>query len=278
MTGRLTGKVALITGAARGQGRNHAVRLAREGASVILVDSCQATASLQYAGASRADLELTVTMVEEEGATAISAVVDIRDLDALAGVVNDAVDELGRLDIVLANAGIVDYQAEAAEMPQQAWRDVIDINLHGTYHTCRVAIPHLKAGGRGGSIVITNSVAGLAPFMNVAHYNTAKHGMVGLAKSLALELAEHRIRVNSIHPTQVNTPMADNMATYRLFRPDLEEPTQADFLEAARGLQALPTPWVEPDDITNAVLFLVSDDARFITGASLPIDAGALLK
>ena len=275
---RFTGKVVLVTGAARGQGRNHAIRFAEAGADVIAFDICEDIPGVPYPGPTQADLEQTVKEVESHGRRIVAARVDIRDLDALQSATDDAVAQLGRLDIVLCNAAIAAYEPEAATMPYENWRTMIDIDLNGTYHTCRVAIAHLKAGGRGGSIIITNSVAGLAPFMNVAHYNTAKHGLVGLAKSLALELGADSIRVNSIHPTQVNTPMADNMATYKLFRPDLDEPTQEQFLEAARGLQVLPTPWVEPDDITNAAMFLASDDARFITGASLPVDAGALLK
>lgn len=278
MNGRFTGKVVLVTGAARGQGRNHAIRFAEEGADVIAFDICEDIPGVPYAGATEADLERTAKEVEGRGRRIVTAKVDIRDLDALEAATDGAVAELGRLDVVLCNAAVVGYEPEAAAMPYENWRTLIDIDLNGTYHTCRVAVPHLKAGGQGGSIIITNSVAGLSPFMNVAHYNTAKHGLVGLAKSLALELGADSIRVNSIHPTQVNTPMADNMTTYKLFRPDLEEPTREQFLEAARGLQVLPTPWVEPDDITNAALFLASEDARFITGASLPVDAGALLK
>lgn len=278
MNSRFAGKVVLVTGAARGQGRNHAIRFAEEGADVIALDICEDIPGVPYAGATEADLEQTVKEVESRGRRVIAAKVDIRDLGALQAATDAAVAELGRLDVVLCNAAIVGYEPEAAAMPYENWRSMIDIDLNGTYHTCRATIPHLKQGGRGGSIIITNSVAGLAPFMNVAHYNTAKHGLVGLAKSLALELGAESIRVNSIHPTQVNTPMADNMTTYKLFRPDLEEPTQEQFLEVARGLQVLPTPWVEVDDITNAALFLASEDARFVTGASLPVDAGALLK
>ena len=278
MTGRLEGKVAFITGVARGQGRSHALTLAREGCDVIGVDICEDIPGVPYPGATRAELDETVTAVEALDRRILATVADVRDRDTMASVVDAGVAELGRLDIVAANAGIAAAPTDAAGMDYHVWQDMIDINLNGAYHTCRVAIPHIKNGGRGGAIVITSSVAGLHPFANIPHYVTAKHGTVGLAKSLALELGPESIRVNTIHPTQVATPMADNEATWRMFRPDLENPTHEDFLEAAQTIQTLPTPWVQPEDISNALLFLVSDDARFITGATLPVDAGALLK
>ncbi|MFD4195079.1 mycofactocin-coupled SDR family oxidoreductase [Amycolatopsis thermoflava] len=278
MVGRVEGKVAFITGAARGQGRAHAITLAREGADIIAVDICEDIPGVPYPGGTREELEETAKAVEALGKRVITSVTDVRDLPALTAVVDRGVAELGRLDIVAANAGIAAAPTTASGMDYSVWQDMIDINLNGAYHTCRAAIPHIQAGGRGGAIVITSSVAGLHPFANIPHYVTSKHGVVGLTKSLALELGPDNIRVNSIHPTQVATPMADNEATWRMFRPDLDNPTREDFLEAARTLQVLPTPWVEPEDIANALLFLVSDDARFITGVALPVDAGALLK
>ncbi|GAB3347660.1 mycofactocin-coupled SDR family oxidoreductase [Amycolatopsis echigonensis] len=278
MAGRVEGKVAFITGAARGQGRAHAVTLAREGADIIAVDICEDIPGVPYPGGTREELAETAKAVEALGKRIITAVADVRDLATLTAVVDEGVKELGRLDIVAANAGIAAAPTTASGMDYSVWQDMIDINLNGAYHTCRAAIPHIQAGGRGGAIVITSSVAGLHPFANIPHYVTSKHGVVGLTKSLALELGPENIRVNSIHPTQVATPMADNEATWRMFRPDLENPTQEDFLEAARTLQVLPTPWVQPEDIANALLFLVSDEARFITGVPLPVDAGALLK
>ncbi|MEV5302671.1 mycofactocin-coupled SDR family oxidoreductase [Amycolatopsis methanolica] len=278
MVGRVEGKVAFITGAARGQGRAHAITLAREGADIIAVDICEDIPGVPYPGGTREELEETAKAVEALGKRVITSVTDVRDLPALTAVVDRGVAEFGRLDIVAANAGIAAAPTTASGMDYSVWQDMIDINLNGAYHTCRAAIPHIQAGGRGGAIVITSSVAGLHPFANIPHYVTSKHGVVGLTKSLALELGPDNIRVNSIHPTQVATPMADNEATWRMFRPDLDNPTREDFLEAARTLQVLPTPWVEPEDIANALLFLVSDDARFITGVALPVDAGALLK
>jgi len=155
---------------------------------------------------------------------------------------------------------------------------MVDINLTGVWHTAKAAIPHLIEGGRGGSIVLTSSAAGLMAYPNIAHYVSAKHGVVGLMKTLALELAPHFIRVNSIHPTQVDTPMIQNEATWRLFRPDLDHPARADFEPASQAMNVLPIPWVEPVDISNAVLFLASDEARYITGVPLPVDAGCLIK
>ncbi|MEU6643570.1 mycofactocin-coupled SDR family oxidoreductase [Saccharomonospora sp. NPDC046836] len=278
MAGRVEDKVAFITGAARGQGRAHAVTLAREGADIIAIDICEDIPGVPYPGGTREELAETGKAVEALGRRARTAVVDVRDVQALTEFVGSSVAELGRLDIVAANAGIAAAPTTVAGMEPHIWRDMIDINLNGVYHTCRATIPHIQDGGRGGAIVITNSVAGLHPFANVPHYVAAKHGVLGLARSLALELGPDNIRVNSIHPTQVATPMADNEATHRMFRPDLENPTRDDFLEAARTLQVLPTPWVQPEDIANALLFLVSDEARFITGVALPVDAGALLK
>ncbi|HEY2522195.1 MAG TPA: SDR family oxidoreductase, partial [Streptosporangiaceae bacterium] len=166
----------------------------------------------------------------------------------------------------------------AQELDDQTWQDMIDINLTGVWHAAKAAIPHLKAGGRGGAIVLTSSAAGLKAYANIAHYVSAKHGVVGLMKTLAVELAPDFIRVNSIHPTQVDTPMIQNEATWRLFRPDLDHPARADFEPASQAMNLLPIPWVEPADISNALLFLASDEARYITGVPLPVDAGCLIK
>ncbi len=274
--GRVAGKVAFITGAARGQGRGHAVRLAEEGADIIAVDICRQVDTVPYPMATPEDLAETVKEVEALGRRIVAVEADVRDHDALKDAVDRGVAELGRLDIVVANAGI-SSMAPTEEMSVRTWRDVIDINLTGVWLTAKVAIPHLKAAG-GGSIIITSSVAGLKAHPNVAHYVAAKHGVVGLMRSLALELAPYHIRVNSIHPTQVDTPMIMNEPTYRLFLPDMENPTREDFAPVSQAMHALPTPWVDPVDISNAVLFLASDEARYITGVTLPVDAGAVIK
>ena len=275
MPGRLENKVAFITGAARGQGRSHAIRLAQEGADIIAIDLCAQVDSVPYPMATPDDLAETVSQVEALDRRIVASQADVRDLTAVQAAVDAGVAELGRLDIVSANAGIASFGA-ADELGDEAWRDMIDTNLTGVWHTARAAIPHVKAGGRGGSIVLTSSAAGLMAYPGIAHYVSAKHGVVGLMRTLALELAPDMIRVNSIHPTQVDTPMIQNDATKALFVPD--DLTEAKFLEVSQEMNALPIPWVEAVDISNAVLFLASDEARYITGVALPVDAGAVIK
>jgi (+)-trans-carveol dehydrogenase len=277
MSARVDGKVALITGAARGQGRSHAIRLAEEGADIIAVDICANVESTPIETATPEDLAETVARVEAAGRRIIATETDVRDPDALRGAIDNGVAELGRLDIVSANAGIVGFGL-AHELPDAAWRDMIDINLTGVWQTAKFSIPHLIGGGRGGSIVLTSSRGGLNAYPRAAHYVAAKHGLVGLTRALALELAEHNIRVNSLHPTQVATPMLLNDVTFKLFRPDLDLPTIADAAPVSQAMNTLAVPWVDPVDISNALLFLVSDEARFITGVALPVDAGSLLK
>jgi len=278
MAGRVAGKVAFITGAARGQGRSHAVRLAQEGADIIAVDVCEDMPGMPYAGATEADLAETVKEVEALDRRIVATKADVRDFGALKAALDNGVAQLGRLDIVSANAGIGSSPYAAQDLAEQTWQDMIDVNLTGVWHTAKAAIPHLAAGGRGGSIVLTSSAAGLQAYANIAHYVSAKHGVVGLMRTLALELAPHSIRVNSLHPTTVNTPMIRNDVTYQLFRPDLENPTVDDATDAFLTLNALPIKWVEAVDISNALLFLASDEARYITGVTLPVDAGAQIK
>ena len=277
MTGRVEGKVAFITGAARGQGRSHAVRLAQEGADIIAVDLCDQVDSVPYQMATPEDLADTVKQVEALDRRIVATKADVRDYGALKKALDDGVAQLGRLDIVSANAGIASF-GQAEELAEQTWQDMIDINLTGVWHTAKAAIPHLIAGGRGGSIVLTSSAAGLMAYANVAHYVSAKHGVVGLMRTLALELAPHMIRVNTVHPTQVDTAMIMNESTFKLFSPDMANPTIEDFGPASQALNALPIPWVEPVDISNALLFLASDEARYITGVTLPVDAGTVIK
>ncbi|MHA6781490.1 mycofactocin-coupled SDR family oxidoreductase [Pseudonocardia saturnea] len=272
MSGRLAGKVALITGAARGQGRSHAVRLAEEGADVVLVDLCAPIDSAPYPMADPADLEQTVKLVGALDRRALAVRADVRDLPALQTAVDDALTAFGRLDVVVANAGIAGY-APALEMDESTWQEMIDINLTGVWKTVRAAAPALVDGGRGGAIVLTSSVAGLIGFPNLAHYCAAKHGLVGLMKVLAIELAPHRIRVNSVHPTNVDTDMIQNPAIHSLFAgvPDAD---QAMAAAAMKGMHALPIPWVDPVDISNTVVWLASDEARYVTGVALPVDGG----
>ncbi|MEV1129132.1 mycofactocin-coupled SDR family oxidoreductase [Agromyces sp. NPDC049794] len=276
--GRVEGKVAFITGAARGQGRSHALRLAEEGADIIAIDICEAIPENNYPPATEEDLAETVRMVEALDRRIVAEKADVRNFDQLKAAVDKGVAELGRLDIVSANAGIAGSFNKAEDIPDDEWVNMQEINLSGVWRTCKAAIPHIRAGGRGGSIILTSSDAGLFAFPNIAHYVSAKHGVVGLMRTLALELAPDMIRVNSVHPTVVDTPMVNNEATFKLFRPDLENPTVDDFKEAAGGINALPIPWVEARDISNALLFLASDEARYITGVPLPVDAGAAVK
>ncbi|HEU5031762.1 MAG TPA: mycofactocin-coupled SDR family oxidoreductase [Spirillospora sp.] len=278
MPGRVEGKVAFITGAARGQGRAHAVRLAQEGADIIAIDICKQLDTVPIPMSTPEDLDETVAQVKATGRRIVAAQVDVRDYDGLKAAVDDGVTQLGRLDIVVANAGLAADGAPIQDLDEKLWRDSIDVNLTGVFHTGKAAIPHLIAGGRGGAIVLTSSVGGLKAHPNIANYVAGKHGVVGLMRSMAVELAQHNIRVNSVHPTQVGTPMLLNDLTYRMFRPDLENPTQEDMAPISQMMNALPVPWVEAEDIANAVLFLVSDESRYITGVPLPIDAGSMLK
>ena len=275
--GLLEHKVAFITGAARGQGRSHAVRFAAEGADIIAVDICQPVSTIAYDTATPDDLAETVRQVEGLDRRIIASAVDTRDLAALSSAVERGVSELGRLDIIVANAGIFG-SARMLEMDEDTWSTMIDINLSGAWKTVRAAAPHIVAGGEGGSIVITSSLAAITANENMVHYSAAKAGLVGMMKVMAKELAPERIRVNSVHPTTVVTDMILNDAFYQLFRPDLADPTREDFEVAALTLNALPVPAVESQDVTEAVLYLVADSGRYVTGSTLVIDAGASLQ
>jgi (+)-trans-carveol dehydrogenase len=279
MTGRVQGKVAFVTGAARGQGRSHAVRLAQEGADIFAVDLCAQVESVSYPMATQEDLAQTVKEVEALDRRIVATQADVRDYGALKAALDDGVAQLGRLDIVSANAGIAGH-ATADELSETQWRDMLDINLTGVWFAAKAAIPHLKAGGRGGSIILTSSVAGLRAFEHMAHYVSAKHGTVGLMRALALELAPVMIRVNSVHPSCVDTDMLHNAPTYALFAPDLDEKdrTKENLAERFQGLNALRIRWVEPVDVSNVVLWLASDESRYVTGVALPVDAGSLVK
>ena len=278
MAGRVEGKVAFITGAARSQGRSHALRLAQEGADIIAVDIAGPVPSIQmYPPATEEDLAETVRQVEALDRRIVATKADVRDTAALKAAVDDGVAQLGRLDIVLANAGVFEIQP-ALEVSDDAWREMIDINLTGVWNTCKVALPHLIEGGRGGAMVLTSSTAGLKGTPNTIHYTAAKHGVVGIMRTLANEFAQHSIRVNSVHPTGVDTVMIQNEKTWGLFAPDDPAPSREKAEPIFQSTNALPVPWVEPVDISNAILFLVSDEARYITGVTLPVDAGYTVK
>ena len=270
--GNLDGKVAFITGVARGQGRSHAVRLAADGANIIGVDICADIESNGYPMASRAELDETVELVEAKGGKMIAAVADVRDFHGLKAALDSGVEQFGRLDIVCANAGIatMSFRELTIDEELQQWNDVLNVNLVGAFHTARAAIPHLIAGGRGGSIVFTSSTAGLRGFGGVQGgglgYAASKHGVVGLMRTLANALAPDSIRVNTVHPTAVRTMMAVNPAMVAFLEnypdggPHLQNPMPVDMLE--------------PEDISAAISYLVSDEARFVTGVTFPVDAG----
>ena len=272
--GRMDGKVAFITGAARGQGRSHALRLAQEGAEIIAVDLCRPVETVPYEMPSSDDLAETAKLVEELDRRIVAREADVRDLSQLQAVVQEGISEFGHIDVVCANAGIGTV-APAMEMDEQTWQEMIDINLTGVWKTIKAAVAPMVERRQGGAVIITSSVAGLTGFPNLAHYVAAKHGVVGLMRTLTQELAPYMIRVNTVNPTTVDTKMVMSEFFYRLVRPDLENPTREDMGEAFTGLNALPIPWVDPIDISNAVLFLASDESRYVTGLTMTVDAGA---
>ena len=272
--GLLDGKVAFISGGARGQGRSHALRLAEEGADIITFDLCAQPATTGYAGATEDDLAETAKLVEERDRRIVARKADVRDQSAVQAVLDEGVSEFGRVDIVLANAGIMSMIGEGSHRIE-AWHESIDVMLTGVLYTCEAAIPHLIEQGEGGSIVITSSLAGLrAPMrtldmksLGALGYFAAKHGVVGLMRAYANALGPYSIRVNTVHPTGVNTPMVANPEFMAMAQ---EHP---EWMEAMRN--ALPVPMIESEDVSNAILYLCSDAGRFITGVTMPVDAGA---
>ncbi|ABW13826.1 short-chain dehydrogenase/reductase SDR [Parafrankia sp. EAN1pec] len=271
--GRVEGKVAVITGAARGLGRASALRLAEEGADIIALDLAADPGLTSYAMSGANDLECTAEALRSLGRRVVTGYADVRDLDAVVASIEAGVRELGRLDLVCANAGMVSYGG-VLDLTETQWRDLLDVHITGSWHTVRASAPHLIAAG-GGSIVLTSSVAGLRAEAGVAHYVTAKHGLVGLMRNLAVELAPHGIRANSVHPTMTKTRMITNESTQALIASGAEAGISAE--DAARKRHLLDVPWIEAIDVANAVLYLHSDEARYITGVALPVDAGACL-
>jgi SDR family mycofactocin-dependent oxidoreductase len=276
MAGRVEGKIAFVTGAGRGQGRSHAVRLAEEGADIIAVDICEPVGTVTYPMASEEDLAETARLVEEQDRRVVTAKADVRDFQRLKTVMDDGRAELGGLDIVVANAGIASY-APGHQITEDAWQEMIDIDLKGVWHAIKAAAPHLVEQGSG-SIIVCASAAGIIGPPGLAHYVAAKHGAIGLMRAFANELAASMIRVNAVCPTQVDTPMIMHDEIFKMFRPDLEAPTKEDIVGVSTNMNLLPVPWVDARDVSNAVLFLASDEARYITGTALPIDAGIVTK
>ena len=262
----LRDKVVVVSGAARGTGRVHCQRFADEGADVIALD-----------GPTAADeLRSLATDIEGRGRRCVTGVADVADLSAVTEAVGIGVAELGRLDVVLANAGIHSAGAPAWELDPLVWQRTLDINLTGVWNTVKAGVPHI--GNDGGSVIIISSTNGIRGSANASHYTASKHAVVGLARTLANELGPQRIRVNTVHPGAVATPMVLNEKTFRRLRPDLENPTAEDAAEVLAARNLLPVPWVEPVDIANAVLFLASEQARYITGTQLVVDAGLTQK
>jgi len=264
--GRVAGRVALVTGAARGQGRNHAVRLAAEGADIVALDVCAPVADISYATAVPEDLATTARLVEEAGGRVVTAEVDVRDAAGMAAAVAEGAAALGGLDIAVANAGVCSIQ-RWDEVTPALWDTVIGINLTGVWNTCTAAIPHLLERG-GGSMVLIASTAGLKGQPFLTPYVASKHGLVGIMRSLANELAARHIRVNSVHPTGVDSPMLLGMT-------GLTERIEASPDVGPLFLNSLPVDLIEADDVSNAVLFLASDEARYVTGLTMTVDAGA---
>jgi SDR family mycofactocin-dependent oxidoreductase len=269
MAGRVEGKVAFITGAARGQGRSHAIRLAEEGADIIAVDVCHDYPTVGYALATEADLAETVEAVEALDRRIVASQADVRDVAALKAAVDNGVAQLGRLDIVCANAGICTVQSWD-EVTPAVWQDTLDTNLTGVWHTMVAAAPHLIAAG-GGSIICTSSTAGIKGLPFLAPYVAAKHGVVGIAKTMANELARYQIRVNTVHPTGVDTPMVAGLG-------GLEPLLGRDANLGPIFMNTLPVETVDARDISNAVLFLASDEARYVTGLEFTVDAGNTIR
>jgi SDR family mycofactocin-dependent oxidoreductase len=275
--GQLDGKVAFITGVARGQGRSHALTLAREGANIIGLDLCAKPSTTAYDGATEEDLQETVRLVKETGADIIAEIADTRDYYQVKAVFDRGIEQFGRIDIVIPNAGICSG-AKTWEITPEDWRETIDINLNGVFHTVKAAIPTLISQQQGGSIVFIGSTEALKGAENISSYAASKHGVTGLMTSLARELGRYNIRVNSVNPTCVDTHMINNDFVYGLFRPDLDKPTREDVIDTFAGTHLLPVPWMEPHDVSNAILYLVTESGRYITASTLVIDAGFIVK
>lgn len=262
---RLRGTVAFVTGAARGMGRSHCVRMAAEGADIIAVDLAP----------SSVDLDETALLVRNLGRRCTTSAADVRDRESLAAAVSNGVAELGRLDVIVANAGIYADLALSWELQESAWRRTVDINLTGVWHTITAAMPHLSDGG---SVVIVSSTNGVKGTANTAHYSASKHAVVGLARTLANELGPRGIRVNTVHPGAVGTSMIRNPDVFANLRPDLESPSERDAVALLAAKNLLPVPWLDPIDVSNAVLFLASEESRYVTGTQLVVDAGLTQK
>ncbi|WP_226356448.1 mycofactocin-coupled SDR family oxidoreductase [Pseudonocardia sp. ICBG601] len=270
--GRFDGKVVLVTGGARGQGRSHALAFAREGADIAICDIADQLDTVPYAMSAQTDLDRTVELVEELDRRCVAVRADVRDRVQVEQFAERARAELGRIDVLLANAGIFSF-GTVAEMSEDMWQQMIAVNLTGVYHAFRAVLPTMIEQGYG-RIVATSSMAGKVGMGNIAHYVAAKWGVIGLVKSTAIEVGGNGITVNAVCPTSVDTDMIQNAAAYELFLPDTPHPTRDDAAPAFQSMNTVPVPWVEVSDISNTMLFLASDDARYITGETVAVAAG----
>jgi SDR family mycofactocin-dependent oxidoreductase len=275
--GQLDGQVAFITGVARGQGRSHAITLANEGADIIGLDLCGDLDSTAYPGSTEEDLAETERLIKETGRQAVLSRADVRDLAQVQDAFDRGIEQFGRVDIVIPNAGIC-AGGKTWDVEPAAWREVIDINLTGAWHTVKAAVPALIAGGRGGSVVFIGSTEALKGAENMASYVASKHGVTGLMTTLARELGGHNIRVNSVNPTCVDTDMIQNPYVWGLFCPEIETPTREIVEERFAGTHILPVPWMEPADVSRAILYLVTESGRYVTASTFTIDAGFIVK
>lgn len=271
------GKVALITGAARGQGRAHAKRLAEEGADIIMLDLCRPVPGVRYPAATEDDFAETIDLVKSIGRQVVSHVGDVRSGEDVDKVVSDGLQAFGHIDVVVGNAGVT-LLAPGWEITETDWQTQIDINLTGSWRVAKAVIPSMIEAGKGGSIIFTTSGVVAGGVGNMAHYSATKHGLIGMTKELALELGPHGIRVNTLQPTAVNTHMMDNEVMWNLFTPGQEhespEVRRQGMLDILTQTHLLAVPWVEPEDLANGVLWLASDESRRVTGTALIIDAG----
>jgi len=270
--GKLDGRVALISGGARGQGRSHALTLAREGADIIVFDICKQIGSVEIAMARKSDLDETADMIRHTGRRVVAMQGDVRDTASLNDVVSAGLKELGKIDIVVANAGILSFGPTEA-LPDDVWDDMIAVNLTGVYKTVRAALPAMIARKQGGAIVLTSSTAALRPYANHIHYVAAKHGVTGIMRALAHEMAKHRIRVNCVAPAACHTDFIINPTVFQLFTGN-GNISEEEAIPAFKTLNLMDEPWIYPEDVSNAIAWLVSDEARFVTGITLPVDLG----
>lgn len=275
--GKLDGKVALITGGARGQGRSHARTLAAEGADIVVGDACRSFEHVPYPGSTDADLQETVKLVEELDRRCVARQVDVTEADQTRSLVDTAIAEFGRIDVLVINHGIFAGGVPTWELDEAEWDEQIDVNLKGVWLTCKYAIPHMIDNG-GGSVIMTSSMAGLKGFTGFTHYVAAKHGVIGITRALANETAKLGIRVNAICPTAVDTDMMNNPWAYSLFAGGDPHATREQMLAGTASLNAQPVALIEARDLSRMVLFLASDESRYITGLAHPVDAGSFNK